>query len=238
MTTYLYGKNSIRERLQTNPETILKLFVKDTFKDFNILNLAQQVKIVYQQMSPKDLEKLKPNAHTQGIVAQIKPFAYTSLNNILSKSPLPTLLFLDKLNDPHNLGAIMRVVACMGGFAICVSKHQSCEVTDAVVHVASGGENYVPLIQVSNLINTFKAIKKEGYWVAGTVVKGGTVLGKDSLPKPLAVVFGSEGEGLGPAIQKHLDMKITILMQGAPLSLNVGMATAMVCYEVNRHATS
>ena len=116
----LYGKNSIRERLQTNPDSILKLFVKDTFKDSDILNLAQQSNISSQQMSAKDLDKLKPNAHTQGIVAQVKPFAYTSLNDILSESSPPTLLFLDELNDPHNLGAIMRIAACMVGLrSVC-----------------------------------------------------------------------------------------------------------------------
>lgn len=228
----IYGKNSVRERLHCNPVSIRRLMVREKFHDKEILALIQQHHIQKQIVTSKQMDALKPDAHMQGIAAEVSSFNYTGLEQICAMETLPHLIILDKLQDPHNLGAIMRTAACMGNFAIIIGKHQSCEVTESVLHVSNGADNYVPVVRVSNMINTFKQLKKVGYWVAGTVVDGGTELGQSELPQPIAVVFGTEGEGLGPGVQKHLDLTLTIPMKGVELSLNVAMAAAMVCYDI------
>ena len=134
---------------------------------------------------------------------------------------------LDSLNDPHNLGSIIRIAACFDGFAIVIPEHGSCEVNETVIHVASGGENFVPVSIVTNLSTALIQAKKAGYWAVGTVVDEGQDMTRTSLPFPLCLVLGAEGKGIRYGIQKHLDMKISLPMKGAQLSFNVAMACAI-----------
>ena len=150
------------------------------------------------------------------------------------KNSTTSIIFLDDINDPHNLGSLLRITACFGDFALVIPRHSSCEVTDSVMHVASGGENYTPIAQVSNTVNAIIKAKDAGFWIAGTVVEGGENINTKSLLFPIGLVLGSEGRGIKPAIIKHLDMKITLPMKGAQLSFNVAMAGAVFCHEIDR----
>ncbi len=113
-------------------------------------------------MTPKALSKIKPVKDLQGIVAKIDDFNYASFKDLLARSKKEkfTLIFLDRLFDPHNLGVIIRTAACFGGFAIVIPEYEACEVTEAVLHVASGGENYVAVAMVPNLVNAAIAAKR------------------------------------------------------------------------------
>jgi len=163
-------------------------------------------------------------------------FKYTPLDDLLNsgKERGLTLIFLDGLNDPHNLGSIMRTAACFGRFALIIPEHSSCEVNDTVMHVASGGENFVPVAMVTNLSAALMKAKKAGYWAVGTVVSEGQDINKTSLPFPMCLVLGTEGKGIRYGVQKHLDLKITLPMKGAQLSLNVAMAFAIFAQEITR----
>ena len=236
-TMFLYGKNSVLERLKADPQSINQIFVDADFAQPKIQDLARANKITVERLSSKELVKLKNNKDIQGIVALVRKFQYASLDELLElpKNKELTPVFLDRISDPHNLGAVIRSLACFGGFAVVIPKFEACEVTEAVLHVASGGENYVPVAMVSNIANAVLKAKECGFWIVGALVdEGAQEINQLSLPFPLGVVFGSEGEGIRYGIQKHLDIKACIPMRGAKLSFNVAMACAIFCYEISR----
>ena len=228
---YLYGKNSIKERLKKNPQTIKKIWMRDHVATSSLGQDIKEKGISFSIGSEKDISRYLPGKKNQGIVALVNDFVYQSLDNILDTNDLPLLIFLDKVQDPQNLGSIMRTLACLGHFVLCLSKHSSCLVNQTVLHVASGAENYLPVVQVSNIINAIIKIKKKGYLTVGTVAEKSHILERDTFSFPLALVLGSEGSGIGTAIRKHLDYLVHIPMKGANLSLNVSIATAIIAYE-------
>ena len=231
---YLYGKNSVLERLKANPESIRKIYIQDNFNAPHIMKTIKSKKIPVTKVTEKELLGIKRADRLQGIVAESSKFQYTPFEKLLSRSKGGTLsfIFLDGLNDPHNLGSIMRISACFGGFAIVIPEHGSCEVNETVLHVASGGENFVPVSMVTNLSSSLIKAKKAGYWAVGTVVEGGEDINRVTLPFPLCLVLGTEGKGIRYGILKHLDMKVTLSMEGAQLSLNVATACAIFCHEI------
>ena len=234
--SFLYGKNSILERLRVNPKSIKRVYLQDNFNVGSILNLITKHKIPTQKVREKELYRIKRTDRLQGILAEVYKFEYTPFQELVSegKNSTTSIIFLDDINDPHNLGSLLRITACFGNFALVIPRHSSCEVTDSVMHVASGGENYTPIAQVSNTVNTIIKAKDAGFWIAGTVVEGGENINTKILPFPIGLVLGSEGRGIKPAIIKHLDMKITLPMKGAQLSFNVAMAGAVFCHEIDR----
>ena len=234
--SFLYGKNSILERLRVNPKSIKRVYLQDNFNVGSILNLITKHKIPTQKVREKELYRIKRADRLQGILAEVSKFEYTPFEELISegKNSTTSIIFLDDINDPHNLGSLLRITACFGDFALVIPRHSSCEVTDSVMHVASGGENYTPIAQVSNTVNAIIKAKDAGFWIAGTVVEGGENINTKSLLFPIGLVLGSEGRGIKPAIIKHLDMKITLPMKGAQLSFNVAMAGAVFCHEIDR----
>jgi len=204
------------------------------------VKLVKSEKIPVKTVSEKELLRIKRADRLQGIVAEIDMFKYTPLDDLLTRGKESglTLIFLDGLNDPHNLGSIMRTAACFSGFALIIPEHASCEVNDTVMHVSSGGENFVPVAMVTNLSAALIKAKKAGYWVVGTVVSEGQDINKTSLPFPMCLVLGTEGKGIRYGVQKHLDLKITLPMKGAQLSLNVAMAFAIFAQEITRQKSA
>lgn len=232
----LYGKNSIFERLCTNPKSIKRIFLQDNFNSPQIEKLIQKNNIPKERLSIKQLTKLKPAKDLQGIVAKVENFEYTYLEYLLNstKQERTTLVFLDRINDPHNLGVIIRILACFGKFAVIIPDFKACEVNETVLHVASGGENYIPVAIVPNLSNAVIKAKECGYWILGAVVDDKAQdISTITLPFPLGLVLGSEGEGIRYGLDKHLDIKAHIPMEGAKLSFNVSMACAIFCYQIS-----
>lgn len=233
---FLYGKNSVSERLKANPQSIKKIFLEESFSAPHIEELIKSGKITSRRVSKKELSRMKHADSLQGIVASVERFEYADLEDLLNrpKDEQLSLIFLDRVFDPQNLGAIIRTTACFGKFAVVIPRHKACEVTESVLHVASGGENYTPVAMVSNLTNGLLQAKKRGWWVVGAVTKGGEDISSVSLPFPLCFVLGSEGEGIRYGIDKHLDIKTHIPMQGAPLSLNVAITCAIFCHQIRK----
>ena len=233
---FLYGKNSILERLKKNPASVKRIFLQDNFRNPQIKGLIRQNNIAWDQVSAKRLSRIKHAKDLQGIIAEVEDFSYMHLEGLLQpdKNPRPSLIFLDRINDPHNLGVIIRVAACFGGFAVVIPKFSSCVVNETVLHVASGGENYVSVSMVSNIASAILKAKDCGYWIMGAVLdEAAEDISKLSLPFPLAVVLGSESEGIRYGVQRRLDIKARIPMPGAKLSLNVGMACAIFCHRIS-----
>lgn len=233
---HLYGKNSVLERLRNNPKSIRKIFLGDRFDFTPMLKLIEADAIPTQRMSERELLRIKRADRLQGVVAEVGKFVYTPFEELLQKalSENVSLLFLDNINDPHNLGSIIRIAACFGSFGVVIPRHSSCEVNDTVLHVASGGENFTPVSMVTNMSTGILKAKDAGFWIVGAVVEGGEEIGGVSLPQPLCLVLGSEGKGIRHGVDKHLDAKVTLPMRGASLSFNVAMISAIFCYEIER----
>lgn len=236
---FLYGKNSVVERIKAEPGSINQIFLQDNFDSSAIIELIKSAGIPLKKVSEKELLRIKRADRLQGIVAKVERFKYAAFEDLLERPAEKqfSFIFLDNINDPHNLGSVIRIAACFGGFSVVIPSRNSCQVTDAVVHVASGGENFVPVCVVNNLANALRRAKKYNYWIAGAVVSRGEIMHEASLPFPLCLVLGSEGKGIREGIDKLLDIRLTLPMKGVSLSFNVAMASAIFCYEIDRQRT-
>jgi len=232
----LYGKNSVYERIRQNPKSIKKIFIQDNFyfQDEEIEKEITFNKIALERVFQKKLYSMKRSDSLQGILAEIEEFKYADFEDLLDREDKDklTLIFLDRVFDPQNLGAIIRTTACFGNFAIVIPKHKACPVTDTALHIACGGENIIPIARVTNFTKAILSAKKSGYWVAGSTVKEGKDIFSAEFPFPLVFVLGSESKGIRYGVDKHLDMRISIPMKGLALSFNVTAASAIFCYEI------
>lgn len=236
----LCGVNPVVERLQADPRSVRKVFLRRQTSDSTIYHLCREHGIPVEAMSEDRFRRLAAGMHAQGVIAEVDGFAYVDYDTLLASEPpsQPTLVFLDGLTDPQNFGAILRTLACLGGFAVVLPKHASVDVTDAVLRVASGGENYVPVAKVSNLAQALRTAKQHRYWIAATVVEDGEPLSRREFPLPLGIVCGAEGRGVRPGLLQLADFRVMVPMSGAALSLNVSIACALVCYEVVRQRSA
>ena len=233
---FLYGKNSVRERLRSKPRSIKKIYLEEGFSDEPIERLVRTTKVSCKIVSKKELYRIKRADSLGGIVAEAEEFKYADFEDLLRESDNKKLsfVFLDRIFDPQNLGAMIRTAACLGNLAIIIPRHKACAVTDSVLRVASGGENYTPVSMVSNLTNAILKAKKNGHWIVGADVNEGKDIQGLSLPFPLSLVLGSESKGIRYGVDKHLDLKVRIPMAGASLSFNVAIAFAIFAYEITK----
>ncbi len=232
---YLFGKNSILERLKKNPESIRKIFLCKNLHNTEILDLIKYNKIQVLYVEKEHLLSIKKTERFQGVIAVADEFKYTDFEDILSKNL--SIIFLDGITDPNNLGSIIRTCAGFGGFGLVIPKHRACNINETVLNIASGGENYVPISRVTNLSQSLKKAKDMGYWIAGGVVENGRNLYDTKLPFPVCLVVGSEGKGIHKGLFKEIDLRLTLPMQTS-LSFNVAVACAIFCYEIKRHFES
>jgi len=232
----LYGKKSVLERLQVNPGSVHKVFMQDKAQMPRIEKLVCRYNIPLERLPARKIENMKRAKNVQGVVARVDRFKYVSHEELLSVpgQEKRSLVFLDRINDPQNLGVIIRSLACFGKFAVIIPEREACMVTEAVLHVACGGENYVHIAKVPDLGKTLIAAKKRGYWIMGAIVNDGESINSVSMMFPLGLVLGSEVEGISPELEQYLDTKVYIPMPGIGLSLNAGMACTVFAHEINR----
>ncbi|MCB9756823.1 MAG: 23S rRNA (guanosine(2251)-2'-O)-methyltransferase RlmB [Candidatus Omnitrophica bacterium] len=231
----LYGRNPVLERIKSNPRSIKRIFVEHGNPETTYVNQkAKQFGIPVTMVPGSKMMKLARNVNSQGLLAEIEGFSYLTFPDMLSvvKEQKGTLVFLDELNDPQNLGAIMRSLGCLGGFYIVLPTHHSVEVTETVLRIACGGDNYVRVAKVANITAAITKAKEEGFWIAGSVVENGQDLTQTTFQFPLALVIGSEQKGIRNVISKHLDIAVTIPMANPRMSFNAAHATTILCYEI------
>ncbi|MCL5408698.1 MAG: 23S rRNA (guanosine(2251)-2'-O)-methyltransferase RlmB [Candidatus Omnitrophica bacterium] len=233
---FLYGRNSIVERVKRNPQTIKKIFLQKDFNDGLLLKEIKNINvpIIYKDISHLQFKKFSNRAYK--IAAEVSNFQYASFKDIINTpdDKKPVLIFLDNITDPQNLGSIIRTSGCFGNFGIVIPKQRACEINETVLAVAEGGENHVPVCMVTNLTYSIIEAKKHGYWIMGAVMDKGTSIFKTSFLFPLSVVLGSENRGIHPGMLKHIDLKVSIPMSEASLSFNVAIAASIFCYEASR----
>lgn len=240
MASYSYGIHTIKQILETNPDTILELYVsqRQDRRMNELLALAQTQGIKPQRLDISELDKLSQGCNHQGVVAKIKNFAYCGENQLLAQLESLTepalILALDGIQDPHNLGACLRTADAAGVHAILIPKNRSVGVTPSVQKVASGAAQSLPIYQVTNLVRSLEQLKQIGLWVVGTDQQGPESLHQADLSGPTVLVMGGEGKGMRQLSKKTCDLLVKIPMLGQVSSLNVSVATGVCLYEIQR----
>ena len=230
------GRNAVRETLLSGTP-IDKLLASNNSKDkvFNeIIAIAKQNKVKIQFVSNEILNRESITHHHQGLIAITEEFKYTGVEDILNlaqdKNESPFILILDGVEDPHNLGSIIRVCDCLGVHGVVISKNRACGVNETVIKTSAGATNYVKVAKVTNINDTIKDLKEKGVWVYACEL-GGQDIAKTDLTGSVAIVMGSEGKGVSALTKKLCDGIFTIDMVGKVNSLNVSVATGIALYE-------
>lgn len=228
---YVYGKNVLKEYLGNN-QKINNVYLAEGFKDKDILNLIEKNNLNYSYLPKNKIDRLV-NGNHQGIILDIDDFKYSSLEEVLSnvRNEYPLLVMLDHLEDPHNLGAIIRTSEALGVDGIIIPNKRSISVNGTVIKTSAGAISNIPIIEVSNLVNTMNILKKKGFWFVGTDMNGEDYSTLD-YKMPLCLVIGSEGNGMSNLVRKTCDYIVSIPMKGKVNSLNASVASAIVISNV------
>jgi len=206
-----------------------------------VVALARRAGIKVSFRTRDQLTAMAGTAQHQGVVARVASADYVELDLLLdvpaARGQAAFFLALDRIQDPRNLGALLRTAEGFGVHGVIVPKHHAVGLTDAAVRTAMGAAQYVPVAKETNLVSVLEVMKKAGIWVYGGTIGEGVVPWKADLTGPLCLVLGSEGEGLRPLVARACDVLLTIPMAGRVGSLNVAAAGAVLCYEIARQRT-
>ncbi len=234
------GRNAVTEALRAG-RTIDKLYVASGDTDHGlqrIVSLARQAGIVVAQADRRKLDQMSQTGAHQGVIAMAAAHCYASVEQMLAaaqeRGEAPLLVICDELNDPHNLGAILRTAECVGAHGVIIPKRRSTGLTATVAKASAGAIEYMPVAKVSNLTETIKMLKKAGVWIYGTAAGADRSVYETDLTGPAAIVIGSEGEGMGRLVAEQCDFLVSIPMKGHINSLNASAAAAVLLYETLR----
>ncbi len=237
---FIYGIHAINAVLEKSPERFIEAFVLKGRQDDRlvpVINELQRLGISIQQMGRKALDDKAEGANHQGVIARVKPAKVLNehdLDLILAQNDQPLLLVLDGVTDPHNLGACLRNADAAGVAAVIVPKDKSAPMTATVSKVACGAAETVPLVRVTNLARTMRAMQEKGVWFVGTAGEATHDIFQSKLTGPLAIVMGAEGDGMRRLTRETCDDLIKIPMSGSVSSLNVSVATGICLFEAVR----
>ncbi|KLN65669.1 23S rRNA (guanosine(2251)-2'-O)-methyltransferase RlmB [Vibrio sp. VPAP30] len=237
---FIYGIHAVKAVLEREPERFIEAFVLKGRQDdrlMPILNDLQVCGVSIQQMTRKTLDDKARGANHQGIMARVKPTKQLNendLDDILAKHESPLLLVLDGVTDPHNLGACLRNADAAGVAAVIVPKDKSANITATVSKVACGAAETVPLVRVTNLARTMRALQEQGVWFVGTAGEATHDIYQAKLTGALAIVMGAEGDGMRRLTRETCDDLIKIPMAGSVSSLNVSVASGVCLFEAVR----
>lgn len=236
---FIYGFHSVQSRLRSHAESVNELYVDADRHDQrarNLLDLAEQLKVRVLPVDRKRLDGMVGSDKHQGCVARVTAIklaiAIADVLDVLTEPAL--LLVLDGVQDPHNLGACLRLADALGAHAVIAPKDRAVGLNATVRKVASGAADFVPFIPVTNLARSLRELKEQGVWIMGAVGEAEQDLFSTQLTGPIAWVLGAEGEGLRRLTREHCDVLVSIPMFGSVESLNVSVASGICLYETQR----
>lgn len=236
----LGGKNPVVEALRSGRE-LNKIWIAEGINKKSvgeILSLAQQAKVIVQFVPKKKLDQLV-DANHQGVVASVAAYEYAELEDVFAlaekRQEDPLILVLDELEDPHNLGSILRTADATGVHGIIIPRRRSVGLTAVVAKASTGAIEYIPVVRVNNLSQTVEQLKDKGVWIAGTDAQGSQDYRTMDATLPLAVIIGSEGKGMSRILKEKCDFLYHLPMVGHVTSLNASVAASLLMYEVLRN---
>jgi 23S rRNA (guanosine2251-2'-O)-methyltransferase len=238
MSKILTGFHAVTSRLRQRPETVTEIYMDAERSDTRAKDLRELAKRLNVRLIPVDMKRLDGMAagvRHQGVVANAEPLDIPKfIEDALEGIEEPLILILDGIQDPHNLGACLRVADGAGAHAVIAPKDRSVGLTNAAIKVASGAADSVPYIVVTNLARTMRDLKDRGIWLIGADDAAEQSLYKAKLEGPLGLVLGAEGEGLRRLTKESCDLLVSIPMFGSVSSLNVSVASGICLYEARR----
>lgn len=238
---YIFGKHPVEEALTRKPSSVNKLYIRNNIKSSlikNIQRLSSENGIPVIKVPGRKLNELVGKVNDQGIVAQMSPISYWDLSDwLLEKCDIsqnPSVLLLNEIEDPQNLGAILRTAAASDIDAVILPKHRQAPITSTVFKTSAGTAGIIPIIRVTNLNQTIQQLKDEGFWIVGMDNNASKSFWDQDYDMPLGIVIGSEGKGIRKKTLEHCDFLVNIPMSNNVESLNASVSTALICYEIKR----
>ncbi|MCH5275927.1 MAG: 23S rRNA (guanosine(2251)-2'-O)-methyltransferase RlmB [Lachnospiraceae bacterium] len=233
------GRNAVMEAYRAG-KPIDKLFLLDGCQDGPIMSIKREAKkadTFVKYVTKERLDQMSETGKHQGVIAYAAAYTYAEVEDILKaagdRGEAPFIFLLDNIEDPHNLGAIIRTANLAGAHGVIIPKNRAVGLTAVVAKTSAGALNYTPVARVTNLAQTIEELKKEGLWFVCADM-GGTVMYELDLKGPIGLVIGSEGEGVGRLVKERCDMVASIPMQGNIDSLNASVAAGVLAYEIVR----
>lgn len=233
------GRNAVLEAFRSG-KTIDKLYLLDGCQDGPIMSIKREAKkqnCLMKFVKKERLDQLSETGKHQGVIACASAYHYAEVEEILQKAKdkgeEPFLFLLDNIEDPHNLGAIIRTANLCGAHGVIIPKNRAVGLTATVARASAGALNYTPVAKVTNLRQTMEELKKEGIWFVCADMDGETMY-RMNLKGPIGLVIGNEGEGVGKLIKESCDMTAAIPMKGDIDSLNASVAAGVLAYEIVR----
>jgi 23S rRNA (guanosine2251-2'-O)-methyltransferase len=237
---YLAGKHPVLEAMKAG-RSLNKIFLSNQAQRHLIQPIMEEAKargIVVQQVDKRKLDQLVPDLQHQGVVAQAAAVSYAEVDDLLAlaaeRGEPPLIVLLDEVEDPHNLGSVLRTADCTGVHGVIVPKRRSAGLTAVVAKTSAGAVEYVRVARVANLVQTMEKLKAAGLWIAGADAGAKDGFYETNLTGPLAIVIGNEGQGLSRLVRERCDFILSLPMFGQINSLNASVAAGVILYEVVR----
>lgn len=233
------GRNAVIEALRSE-KPVDKLYILDGCQDGPVMTIKRMAKnkdIFVKYVSKERLDQMSDTGHHQGVIAMAAAYEYAEVEDILQKArdkgEAPFIFLLDNIEDPHNLGAIIRTANLAGAHGVIIPKNRAVGLTATVARTSAGALNYTPVARVTNISKTIEELKKEGLWFVCADM-GGETMYRLNLTGPIGLVIGNEGEGVSRLVRENCDFIASIPMKGDIDSLNASVAAGVLAYEIVR----
>jgi 23S rRNA (guanosine2251-2'-O)-methyltransferase len=240
MEEYIGGKHSVMEALRSG-RTINKIWMAETSQrhwSAPILEAAKEAGVIVQQTDKRKLDQMAEGVQHQGVIAQVAAYDYVEVDDLLArardKDEAPFLILLDEIEDPHNLGSILRTANCTGAHGVIIPKRRSVGLTATVSKTSAGAVEYTPVARVTNMAQTIVSLQEQGVWTVAAAGGAKQYVHEIDYKIPIAIVIGNEHKGIGRLIQEKCDFTAKLPMFGEIESLNASVAAGVFMYEVVR----
>ena len=234
------GRNAVLELLESGRD-INKILVANGEKHgsiYKILAIAKERKIIVNEIEKNKLNQIAQTPNNQGVIAIVPPYDYCEVEDILDeakrRNEMPFILILDGIEDPHNLGSIIRTAETAGVHGIIIPKRRAASVNSTVSKVSAGAVEYMKIARVNNINETIRHLKEQDVWICGTDMDTNTIYTNQDYKMPIAIVIGSEGFGMSRLVKENCDFLVKIPMKGKITSLNASVSAGIIMYEVVR----
>ena len=239
MSEQIEGRNAVLEAFRSG-KCVDKLFILDGCQDGPVRTIAREARktdTIINYVSKERLDQLSETRAHQGVIAQVAAYEYSTVEEILAraeeKGEPPFLILLDNVEDPHNLGAIIRTANLVGAHGVIIPKRRAVGLTSTVAKTSAGAINYTPVAKVTNIVRTIEELKEKGIWFVCADM-GGEIMYDLDLTGPMGLVIGNEGEGVSRLVREACDFTASIPMKGDIDSLNASVAAGVLAYEIVR----
>lgn len=236
---YIIGKNPVIEALKSERD-INKILIAEGSQGGQmqqVIGMAKEANVMVQFVPKKKIDQIADGNH-QGVIAQVAAYEYAEIDDLFAaaekKNEAPFFLLLDEIEDPHNLGSIMRTADASGAHGVIIPKRRAVGLTATVAKASTGAIEYIPVVRVTNMARTIDELKEKGVWIAGTDASAKQDYRALDGTLPLGLVIGSEGKGMGRLIRDKCDFLLSLPMVGQVTSLNASVAASLLMYEVHR----